>query len=161
MAPKVPVQMYDSVNGLVIPTTAEVVMGYIDGDYKWTDAMWQQHDAAEKVTVTVFGDIRANVADVEHGNMTPDDAAVWIHDKQAAEHKGATVYCNLSTRPAVEEACHGLAYYLALADPTGVAHDLPGTVFVQWHFGQHYDVSQVSDQEWLDLINEVNRPWPW
>lgn len=159
-APKVPVAMYDSVDAHEIPST-RVVAGYIDGAYCWTADDWDLFKEAVKITITVKGNVTANVADVENGDLTPLSARQWVVSKQQAGHRGATLYCGRASLPAVRAACHGLDYYVWVADWTGEPHPVEGTVATQYKSTAHYDESEVYSQEWLHLMDEVNRPWLW
>jgi len=153
--------MYDSVTWENIPASAEVVAGYIDGNYAWPRQAWDRFPNAEKVLITVSGSLSANVADVENGDMTPAQAAQWISAKHNAGMRGCTVYCNRSTLAAVRAACKGLAYYIWVADWTDSAHSVSGTVATQYsNVGTSYDMTMVYSQEWLDALDAANRPWP-
>jgi hypothetical protein len=157
-----PARMYDSASPAAIPTTAQIVAGYIDGDYTWADADWDRFPEAVKVTITVTGNLAANVYDIEQGDGWPAAAAKWVRDRQAEGFHGATLYCSASNLGLVQEACRGLAYYLWLADWTDQPHALNGAVAVQYqNVGDSYDLSVVYDQVWLDLIDAANRPWRW
>lgn len=162
MSPKIaPVTMYDAATPSNIPTSAQVVAGYIDGYYAWTREDWARFPNAEKVLITVHGDLRGNVADIESGDMTPADALRWIQAKQEKGIGGCTVYCNRSTLPSVWAACRGHAYYVWVADWTGTAHPVSHTVATQYrNVGNSYDLSEVYSQQWLDTLDRVNRPWP-
>jgi hypothetical protein len=162
MAPKIaPVTMYDAVTSTNIPTSAQVVAGYIDGDYAWTEEDWARFPDAEKVLITVNGDIRGNVCDVENGNMSPAEALGWIQAKQEKGIGGCTIYCSMAALQSVWSACHGHAYYIWVADWTDTAHPVPATVATQYsNVDNAYDLSEVYSQEWLDVLFNVNRPWP-
>jgi hypothetical protein len=162
MPPKTaPVTMYDSVTPGNIPTSAQVVAGYIDGDYAWTSEDWARFPDAEKVLITVNGDLRGNVADVENGDMTPADALRWIETKQGNGIGGCTIYCNRSSLQSVWAACRGHAYYVWVADWTDSAHPVSSTVATQYsNVDNLYDLSEVYSQQWLDTLFRVNRPWP-
>lgn len=160
MAKKSPIAMYDAVTPDNIPTSAEVVAGYIDGNYAWSKAAWGRFPDAEKVTITVSGSLQANVADVENGDMTPAQAAQWIDAKQRAGIHGCTLYCSRSNVGSVTAACRGRHYYVWVADWTNSAHPVPGAVATQFsNVNNAYDLSMVYSQEWLNVIDEVNRPW--
>ena len=161
---QVPAVMYDSVTWESIPAGAELVAGYIDGDFPWPRAAWARFARARKVTITTRapGDVRANVADVENGDFTPEQAAEWLRAKDAAGIHGGTIYCSLDSRDAVDAACQGLAYWQWLADWTGEAHELYNAVAVQYaSIPSRYDLSTVYNQQWLEILDAANRPWPW
>jgi hypothetical protein len=162
MSPKIaPVTMYDAVTPSNIPTSAQVVAGYIDGDYAWKSEDWDRFPDAEKVLITVAGDLRGNVADVENGDMTPADALRWIETKQGKGIGGCTIYCSRSNLESVWAACRGHAYYIWVADWTDSAHPVSRTVATQYrNVDNAYDLSEVYSQQWLDTLFRVNRPWP-
>jgi hypothetical protein len=162
MPPKTaPVTMYDGVTPGNIPTSAQIVAGYIDGDYAWSSEDWDMFPDAEKVLITVTGSLTANVADIENGDLTPAQAVEWIKAKQAKGLGGCTIYCNLSTLDSVWTACRGHGYYIWVADWTDSAHSIGGTVATQYsNVDNAYDLSEVYSQEWLNVLFRVNRPWP-
>jgi hypothetical protein len=161
MTQTAPVKMYDSVTAGDIPTSAQVVAGYIDGDYAWSADDWKRFPDADKVLITVTGSLTANVADVENGDMDPSQALKWIEDKQREGKRGCTIYCTLASLEAVWGACRGHAYYIWVADWTDSPHTVAGTVATQYqNFGDSYDLSMVYSQEWLDAVTSANDPWP-
>jgi hypothetical protein len=144
--------MYDSITAADIPANAEMVAGYVDGLYRWSDSDWARFPRAVKIRIAVFASTNdGHVLDVEPGNATPAQARGWILMRQAAGLTRPTIYCSRSDRAAVESACAGLAYDLWIA-----AYDLiiptllPGTVATQYvdptyGSGGHYDKSLVRD----------------
>jgi hypothetical protein len=156
-----PVKMYDAVTPGNIPQSAEVVAGYIDGSYAWSSDAWSRWAGATRVLITVKGSLTANVADVENGDMTPDDARNWIEAKQAKHMRGCTVYCSRANLEAVWAACRGHAYYVWVADWTDSAHEVSHTIATQYsNVGNDYDLSMVYSQQWLDAVHAANQPWP-
>jgi hypothetical protein len=158
--PKTPVTMYDAAIPDNIPDSAEVVAGYVDGPYAWSADAWQRWPGAEKVLITVTGSLTANVADVENGAMTPDDARNWIAAKQGEHMRGCTIYCSRANLHAIWLACEGYGYYTWVADWTGSAHEVPNTVATQYSSNDDFDLSMVYSQEWLDVLHAANKPWP-
>lgn len=77
--------MYDSTTASDIPADAEIVAGYVDGRYAWSDADWARFPNAVKVRISVFGSLDADVLDVEPSDATPADAAVWVAQKNARQ----------------------------------------------------------------------------
>ena len=142
---------YDSTDPAAIPADARMVMWYLDGrESKWSPQDLERFPDAVKVSITVLGSPVADVADVENGDLTPASAAGWIRSR--AGHK-ATIYCNLSTAPAVREACAGLTYDLWVADWNGEPHAITGAVAVQYADPAHgsggqFDKSLVTDDSW-------------
>jgi hypothetical protein len=158
---RAPVTMYDAVTPDNIPDSAEVVAGYIDGDYAWPRDAWNRWPDAQKVLITTNGSLIGNVADVENGNMTPDQAGKWIEDKQREGRHGCTVYCSLGNLETVLAGCRGHAYYVWVADWTGEPHTIRGAIATQYSCVDNlYDLSRVYSQDWLNLVGEANDPWP-
>jgi hypothetical protein len=162
MSPKIaPVTMYDAVTPGNIPTSAEVVAGYLDGDFAWSKDDWNRFPDAQRVIITVDGSLTGNVADVENGNMTPEQAKGWIETKQREGKCGCTIYCSLATLESVWAACRGHCYYIWVADWTGSPHEVNATIATQYsNVDNAYDLTRVYSQEWLDAIHRANDPWP-
>ncbi len=153
-----PVTGYDAVTPGNIPADADVVFGYCDGDYAWKPEDWARFATPYKIPVTVLGNLRATVADCENGDMTPASVANWIVRKQAEHLPPATVYCSLTMRPAVVDACRGEAYYWWAADWTNSPHHLPGSVATQYEDDQNrYDLTAIYDEAWLEACAAAAR----
>jgi len=132
--------MYDSTTAADIPADAEVVAGYVDGLYRWSDADWARFPNAAKVRITIdYTNMDADVLDCESGDATPEQAAVWLRNG------GKTVYCNVSTKPAVDTAYGRSDWEWWAAHYTFVEHLEDGSVATQYADhgpnGEHYDVS--------------------
>lgn len=141
--------MYDSATPAAIPADAEVVAGYVDGLYKWTDADWARFPNAAKVRITVLGSyVDGDVLDVEQGDATPSYCPKWIEARQADGLAVPTIYCSSSVVPAVQSACVGLTYNLWVAHYTYTEHIEPGSVATQWTDhgpnGENVDISLCS-----------------
>src|ERR1700691_3628438 len=80
---------------------AQLVAGYTDGIYAWSQADWNLFPKSVHVTVTVNASNEADVLDVENGDATPAQTEGWIRARKAAGVYIPTIYCNLSTIPAV------------------------------------------------------------
>lgn len=160
----VPVRMYDTVNPDNIPADAEVVAGYVDGDYAWPAEAWRRWPDAVKVLISAIPGSEesgfANVADCENGDYSPGEARDFIAGHQKAGRHGSTVYVSRDSWPSVITACRGLAYFPWVADWTNEPHQLPGAALVQYEGGDVVDLSTVYSQVWLDLVDAANRPWP-
>jgi len=151
--------MYDSTNPFDIPTTAQMVAGYIDGLYAWPGAGWSRF--AGKIAVRIAIDPNTNdghVLDVENGAASPQSAPIWVEMRRAAAPdpvKGwsdPSVYCNASTLPSVRAAFQSQGvrephYWVAAWDGNPVGY--PGAVAHQYAnptlTGGHYDYSAVDD----------------
>jgi hypothetical protein len=114
--------MYDAVEPGNIPAGATMVAGYVDGAYANVPAMRARFPHARVVTIAVKRTTRAMVADVEQGDLSPEDAVFWCtHTMADTPNDELTVYCNTSTWPAVVEA-----------------FKLAGVTLPQW-WAAHYD----------------------
>jgi hypothetical protein len=93
----------------------------------------------------------ANVLDVEPGDATPSGAAQWVKERLSSQpHAVAIVYTMLSDWQAVKGYIGALPIRMQanvrywIADPTGVAHVVPGSNATQWYWGQNYDISTAN-----------------
>ena len=141
--------LYDAVTSSNIPAGASLVAGYADGLYANVSQMRARFPHATVVTIAVSHLTRAQVADVETGDMTPAQALFWatvtMHDVPNGE---LTLYANTSTWPSIKAAFH--AAHVALpqwwaAHYTGVPHMEPGSVATQYADPGPYDLSQVAE----------------
>ena len=146
-----------------IPRTAQMVAGYVDGDFAWSAADWARFPHSAHVGITVAGSaphpLLASVVDVETGAFTALQSRGFVIARNDFRPGGlATVYCNLSTLPAVRRSCRGLIYGLWIAHYTSEPPPAPdpqwgpGVVAVQWKDGDTtgtlYDSSVVFDPKW-------------
>jgi hypothetical protein len=153
--------MFDSVNPGLIPTTAEIVAGYIDGKYVWSAADWARFPNAQKLQINVTGDASHGglALDVETGDATPADAPAWYDARVAAGVKGGLIiYCNRSTLPAVESAMGSRSYYRWVATLDGTINipgytPLAGPAAVQFlgqeQIGVNVDMSLVMNDGFM------------
>jgi hypothetical protein len=144
--------MYDSVEAGAIPTTAELVAGYVDGHFIWTDADWARFPTARKVRIAVFAQTDdGHVLDVEQGNANPAEAPGWVLMRRKAG-VNPTVYCSLSLWTTIRNQFIGQAvaepqWWIASYDnhpaiPVGaIAKQYADDTMI----GKHYDVSAVVD----------------
>lgn len=140
--------MYDSTGAARIPAGVAMVAGYIDGNYKWSEADWALFPKAVKVRIAVLpSTLDGHVLDVEHGDAAPDHAPVWVSRRRQA---GAdpSVYCNLSTWPAVAQAFRlsGIAaphYWIARWGHSEIIP--PGAIALQYRAVGPYDLSIVAN----------------
>jgi hypothetical protein len=151
--------LYDGINadaaGIArdFPNAAKVA-GYLNGTYAWTGAEWALFPHADHVTISVTASANAgDVLDVETGDATPAQAEGWIAMRKQAGLFKPTVYCNLSTVPAVRTGTGkyvlGTDYDLWVADWDGTTA-LPYQLAVAKQFKSTpgYDVSEVYDAAW-------------
>jgi hypothetical protein len=125
--------MYDSTTPSAIPAGAELVAGYINGLYEWSDGAWALWPRARLVRISVRADDhRGDVIDVERGDATPQSARAWVVAALAAGARAPIVYSNRSTGPELEAALGGLRWRWWCADWTGHPHTVSGAVAVQY-----------------------------
>jgi hypothetical protein len=140
---------YDSITPAEIPAGHEIAT-YADGDY----AVPQSAVAGrgDVIWIDVSGnDANATALDVEPGNATPQDAASWTWRKLSAHpDELAIIYTMRSEWTATEDAVDTLPSWMRsrvrwwIADPTGVAHLVPGSQATQWYWGADYDISTAA-----------------
>ncbi len=158
--------MYDSVNINDIPANAAVVASYVDGAYANTAAAFTKFPHAQHVTITVFGSLAAQVADVETGDLTPASGALWAHNK-ILNGQRPTIYCNASTRPSVVSALskYNLEFVRDVdswvAQYDGVPTVPAGTVAKQYegNTAQGVDIS-VTNNVWPAAVVTPPAPVP-
>lgn len=144
--------MWDSVTASDIPTGAGIVGGYVDGNYKWSQADWDRFPRAVHVPIAVFASTNAGVVlDVENGNATPGQSPEWTAMRRRAG-VDPTIYCSLSiwdeiARAHVEAGVSQPHYWVAQWD--GIANIPAGAIAKQYaddHMsGGHFDLSAVAD----------------
>lgn len=145
------ITLYDSVDPFAIPLDAPAVAGYIDGAYRWPTEGWTRFDTSTvKLHITVFGDITADVADVENGDMTPDQAVNW--SRAVGGGVVPLVYCSAdrwTTLRATFAAHNAIEPRWWIADYDG-SPTLPQGADIHQYLdppasGGHYDLSVISD----------------
>ncbi len=87
--------MYDGVTASRLPAGAQMVAGYVDGRYKWSDADWRRFSPQTvRVRIAVFATTNdGHVLDCEPGNCTPAQSVDWALMRRRAG-VDPTVYCN-------------------------------------------------------------------
>jgi peptidoglycan hydrolase-like protein with peptidoglycan-binding domain len=146
--------MYDSETPAAIPSDAEIVAGYVDGQWPDYDELVTLFPNARHVSITVSGMSTALVGDCEKGDMSPAGLAIWVKAEIGAGRR-PTLYYSKDNAGAVSAAllAEGLALTAVdywVADWTGEAHLLPGTVATQWASpgtgsGGNYDISETVE----------------
>lgn len=142
--------MYDGIDSDadVIPTGAQLVAGYVDGDYVWSPADWARFPDSVHVGIAVRSSTDdGQVLDVENGDATPPQSVDWVLLRRAAG-TDPTVYCSTSTWPTVRAAFQARAvteprYWLAQYD--GIAAVPPGAIAKQYASTVRWDLSAVAD----------------
>jgi hypothetical protein len=91
------------------------------------------------------------VLDIEPGDATPAGAAIWVAQKLGQDPSArARLYTMRAEWPAVQAAISTLPSWMQarvrywIADPTGVAHMVPGANATQWYWGNSYDISTAN-----------------
>jgi hypothetical protein len=142
------------------------VAGYLNGTFVWSQADWDLFPHANHVTITVTAsaDI-GDVLDVETGDATPPQAEAWIAMRKAAGLYRPTIYCNLSTVPAVRAGTGkyvlGTDYdlWIAVFD-NSTASPYAGCAAKQYESTTNYDLSEVYDVDWPHRAAPVQKPAP-
>jgi hypothetical protein len=150
--------MFDAVtptNILTHDKTPDLVAGYLNGRYAWTQAEWDLFPDAMHVGISVRADFYgtdarpATVLDVEPGDATPAQSVPWVAHQRARGLRDITVYCNRSTLAQVQAAFRGARvaeprYWIATASGSPVLY--PGSAATQYLLDwQGVDVSVVAD----------------
>jgi hypothetical protein len=144
-----PYLMYDSVMPSALPTD-QVAATYAAGGYAVSPATMARHKKVVWIDTTAT-DPEASVLDIEPGAATPEQAASWTWQRLHAHPDAvARLYCNQSQWPAVQASVASLPASMRshirwwIADPTGVAHLVPGSDATQYYWGSTYDISLVT-----------------
>jgi hypothetical protein len=149
--------MADSTRPWLIPVTFNspdrMVAPYLDGTYRWSSRQIARFPLAAKVFITVFGDVTADVADVETGDMGPAEFAVWLRERIDMGRRYHACYSSRDTKPLVDQAvtAAGLSTHLYgwwAADPTGSPHLVPGSVATQYAWLPTHDLTAVHSAAW-------------
>src|SRR5580658_4402779 len=149
--------MADSATPWLIPARFNspdcLVAPYLDGLYEWQPRQIARFPLAVKVPITVFGDPAAVVADVETGNMGPDQFVTWLRERIEAGESYHALYSSKDEKPLVDQAviAAGMSpdiYGWWAADPTGAPHQVPGAVAVQFGWWAGWDGSAVWSAAW-------------
>lgn len=145
-------QCYDSVNPWSIPTSAEMVAGYVDCSFAWSGSGWARFPDAIKVRIAAGCDPQdAQVADVENGDYLPWESVDFVLT-QRAKGIDPSVYVDASNwaPTQTEFRLRGVAephWWIAQWD--GVQSIPAGAVAKQYAdgamLGTGYDASVVAD----------------
>lgn len=155
--------MYDAVNAENLPSTSALIGAYCNGLYTNMVQVMLRFPRAVVVKISVYATRDAGtVLDVENGNARPDEAPGWAAKRRLAG-VDPTVYCNISTWSAVQQAfaAQGVPqphYWIAHYD--GDPTIPPGAVAKQYQNGSAYDTSSVADY-WpgVDPVQEDDVPY--
>ena len=141
--------MYDSVTASNIPRNAQMVAGYVDGRYKWSQSDWALFPNAVHVPIAVFASTNNGVVgDCESGDMSPSGAVSWVRMRRAS---GVipTIYTSESAwnsvRAAFAQAGEPEPFWWVAAYPGEGVFVPYGAVAHQYTDAGPYDVSVVGD----------------
>jgi hypothetical protein len=149
--------MFDTINSsvrdiLALNHAPQLVAGYADGTYAWSQADWALFPNSVHVRIAVRWTAVGQVLDVENGDATPAEAVEWCRQTMASTpNNELTVYCNASTWPQVRSAFQNAGvtepqYWIAEWDNNAVL--ISGAVAKQYinnPNGLNVDVSVVAD----------------
>jgi hypothetical protein len=167
--------MYDSTNVAAIPSTATLILVYIDGNYQTAGPARLRFPTAQLVSTTTsfVGAPAARIFDCERGDGNATSAAYWAERELLAKRR-PTIYCSRIGEPGYgwpdvkrELQANGislLAVDFGIADYTGHPHLLPGSAFTQYASpatgsGGDYDLS-LTNGVWPNGPNPamLNKP---
>ena len=147
--PSKPYLVYDSVLPNTLPPGQPAAV-YANGAYAVPASQVAGHSSVLWID-TNGSDPSANVLDVEPGDATPAGAAQWVDTRLTHQpNSEAIIYTMRSDWQAVKGAVGGLPSWMQsyvrywIADPTGVAHVVPGSSATQWYWGSNYDISTAN-----------------
>jgi len=140
---------YDAITPENIPTTAQMVAGYVDGRYAWSAADWARFPHSVKARIAVFSSTNdGHILDVEAGCSTPANAPGWVVRRRRAG-VDPTVYCSLSAWPSVQAAFAAARvdppHWWIAAYPGNGPKLYPGSIAHQYPNPGPVDISVVAD----------------
>jgi len=156
---------FDTTTPQVLPSAA-FVMAYYNGAYAWPAAQLARFPA--HAMIDVLGHAWSACSILQIDGTAADVARLtaaapgWIRARNThVAADTATIYCNRSQLPAVQQACHGLSYWVWLAtlDGTVCLDALPSPggqlAAVQgWTasmLGFHADASCILSESWYRM----------
>jgi hypothetical protein len=108
--------MYDSVTVSQIPATAEAVAGYVGGQWPTYRELLVKFPHAQKLSIAISASEQARCLDVESGDATNEQAALWVKEAHARGVKRPILYTSVSNWPTLQAAL----------EQGGVKHGWPG-----------------------------------
>ncbi len=132
---------------------AAFVCGYDTGGWPWSQAEWNLFPKALKIHIATQAHWNTgDVLDVEAGDASPGQTESWIRMRKAAGYYRPTIYCSLSTVPAVRVGTGpyrlGVDYDIWVAHWTGVPHHIPGCAVTQYASANWADFDVIYDANW-------------
>jgi hypothetical protein len=157
--------MYDTIasDAHLIPANAQMVAGYVDGLYVWSDAEWARFPNATKIRIAVFTSTNdGHVLDCEQGNNTPASSVDWVLMRRKAGID-PTVYCGRNTWWSQIRAsfqARGVAEpHYWVADYSAGQSIPAGAIALQYTDTGPYDISVVADY-WPGVDPKPTPPAP-
>ncbi len=147
--------LYDAVTPGFLPH-GKIVAVYANGAYTASGSQVAGHKSVLWID-TNGSNPGATVLDVEPGDATPAAAAAWVQQRLIRHPSSvAIVYTMKSSWQEVKNHVahlpqsmqHKVRYWIA--DPTGVAHMVPGADATQWYWGTNLDIS-IANQSLTHL----------
>lgn len=105
-----PTTMYDSIEVEQIPSGARAVAGYVGGKWPTFAALVKAFPRARHLSIAISATESADCLDIEPGDATPEQAAVWVRGRL---HEGAR-------RPVVYASASQIDNLVALLKAAGV-----------------------------------------
>jgi hypothetical protein len=152
--------MYDSVTASNIPRNAQMVAGYVDGKYKWSQSDWALFPNAAHVPIAVFASTNDGVVgDCENGDMTPAGAVTWTEMRRNAGIQ-PSIYCSQGLWSVVRNTFQSMGvreplYWIAAYPGNGPDTIPAGAVAHQYADAGPYDLSTVADY-WPGVDTETD-----
>lgn len=126
--------MYDAIQWDAIPTTAELVAGYVDGrNSQWPDQAWARFPNATKLQICTWGPRHlGNCLDIEQFDSEPSDIPDWTDNALARGVTNPVLYCSLSRWSECLQYAGRRPVQWWIAHYTGVPHIPLGAGACQW-----------------------------
>ncbi|MDE2106026.1 MAG: hypothetical protein KGL39_52875 [Patescibacteria group bacterium] len=142
---------YDSTRPELIPLGAQCVFPYIDGIKSRWNMQAYPFPHAYKKTITVLGNQRADIADVERYDLSLEGGINWGRGKYADTGVVPCLYSSIDSLGYLASGMTGVPVHFFVADPTSIPHmyDIPGCVATQFAWLGKFDLSLV-DLDWLN-----------
>lgn len=149
--------MADAVTVANLPKGWGFYAGYLNGSWANFTAMKTAHPTAHVFSITVNHTTRADIADVETGDLTPESAVLWARDTMHdVPNDELVIYANTSTWPKVVAAFKTAGVTLPLwwaANYSNGPHIPAGAIGIQYADGP-YDTSLIVPALWPGVPEE-------
>lgn len=145
----------DSTTARDIPQWVDGVGGYVNGNFAWSPADWALFADKPQIRYNVTGDPeRGNAADIEAGDMTPENAVIWYTTRAHMNAPNLAVYVNRDNIDAVMAEIERFNPFIILTTLDGTCpqfyhgHKLAAVQFAgPDQTGGHYDLTIVYDDD--------------